>query len=101
MQLILPSSNKNLLIYDGNIEEAYQKITRLYNLQGNSIFNSNEYFTNYINDPFQPDGLNIHASSNYDAPSKLSAKTRKRNQLQPLNMISLSNNTTSIPSNTI
>jgi hypothetical protein len=33
-QRVLPSSNKNLLIYNGSVEEAYQEIIRLYNLQG-------------------------------------------------------------------
>jgi hypothetical protein len=33
-QRVLPSSNKNTLIYNGSIEEAYQEIIRLYNLQG-------------------------------------------------------------------
>ncbi len=33
-QRVLPSSNKNILIYNGSIEEAYQEIIHLYNLQG-------------------------------------------------------------------
>jgi hypothetical protein len=44
-----------------------------------------------MNDPFRPDDLNHHASSNYGAPSKPPAKPRKRNPLQ----MQLSN----IPSN--
>ena len=33
-QRVLPSSAKNLLIYDGSIQEAYQEIVHLYNLKG-------------------------------------------------------------------
>ena len=33
-QCILPISRKNLLIYNGNTQEAYKEIIRLYNLQG-------------------------------------------------------------------
>ena len=33
-QWVLPSSDKNLSIYNGSIEEAYQEIIHLYNLQG-------------------------------------------------------------------
>ncbi|GES74725.1 hypothetical protein GLOIN_2v1796283 [Rhizophagus clarus] len=59
---------------------------------GNLIFNHVERsISNHMNDPFRPDGLNNHASSNYGAPSKPSAKPRKRNPLQ----VQLSN----IPSN--
>jgi len=64
---------------------------------GNLIFNSNERSTNQINDPFRPDGLNTRALNNYGAPSKLSAKPRKRNPLHPLNTIPPSNDMSSIP----
>ncbi|CAB5372101.1 unnamed protein product [Rhizophagus irregularis] len=58
-QRVLPSSNKNLLIYNGSV--AYQEIIRLYNLQGNLIFNSNERPTNHINEPFRPnDQILVH-----------------------------------------
>ncbi|CAB5188085.1 unnamed protein product [Rhizophagus irregularis] len=91
-QRVLPSSSKNLLIYNGNIQEAYQEIIQLYNLQGNLIFNHVEHsISNHMNDPFRPDDLNHHASSNYGVPSKPPAKPRKRNPLQ----MQLSN----IPSN--
>ena len=65
------------------------------------IFNSNERSTtSHINNPFRPDGLNNRVLSNHGGPSKLSAKPRKRNQLQQLNTISPSNSTPS-PLNTI
>ncbi|PKY55970.1 hypothetical protein RhiirA4_506071, partial [Rhizophagus irregularis] len=95
-QRVLPNSSKNLLIYNGNTCKAYQEIIRLYNLQGNLIFNHiKRSILNHINDPFQPDGLNIYTSSNYGAPSKPSAKPRKRNPLQ----MQLSDISSNIPSN--
>ncbi|PKB97860.1 hypothetical protein RhiirA5_432384 [Rhizophagus irregularis] len=58
----------------------------------NLIFNHVEHsISNHMNDPFRPDDLNHHASSNYGVPSKPPAKPRKRNPLQ----MQLSN----IPSN--
>ena len=33
-QRVLPTSNKNSTLYNGNIGKAYQEIIRLYNLQG-------------------------------------------------------------------
>ncbi|PKY38473.1 hypothetical protein RhiirA4_537325 [Rhizophagus irregularis] len=60
-QRVLPSPNKNLLIYNGSVDIAYQEIIRLYNLQGNLIFNSNERPTNHINEPFRPnDQILVH-----------------------------------------
>ncbi|RIA97780.1 hypothetical protein C1645_813655 [Glomus cerebriforme] len=42
-QCVLPSFSKNLLIYNGSIQKAYQEIIRLYNLQENIQLSTTDF----------------------------------------------------------
>ncbi|GBB95873.1 hypothetical protein RclHR1_26300001 [Rhizophagus clarus] len=73
---VVPASIKNNIIYQGDIENSYQEIIRLYNVQGNKIFYPLKRSSEEIKDPFRPVELNEKTKSNLGAPPKLSAKPR-------------------------
>ncbi|RGB29149.1 hypothetical protein C1646_672673 [Rhizophagus diaphanus] len=51
---VVPASIKNNVIYQDDIENSYQEIIRLYNMQGNKIFYPLKRSSQKIKDPFQP-----------------------------------------------
>ncbi|GET03953.1 hypothetical protein GLOIN_2v1542684 [Rhizophagus clarus] len=51
---VVPASIKNNIIYQGDIENSYQEIIRLYNVQGNKIFYPLKRSSEEIKDPFRP-----------------------------------------------
>ncbi|CAB4382881.1 unnamed protein product [Rhizophagus irregularis] len=55
---VIPTENKNRLIYEGDIDVAYNKIIRLYYLQGGSVFSPKDNISERNSDHFRPPELN-------------------------------------------
>ncbi|GBB97117.1 hypothetical protein RclHR1_02920002 [Rhizophagus clarus] len=94
-EIVVPASIKNNIIYQGDIEDSYQEIIRLYNVQGNKIFYPLKRSSQEIKDPFWPIELNEKTKSNLGAPPKLFAKPRLSHKINLPNQ-SQSGNTFSI-----
>ncbi|CAB4495143.1 unnamed protein product [Rhizophagus irregularis] len=93
---VVPASIKNNVIYQGDMEDSYQEIIRLYNMQGNKIFYPLKRSSQEIKDPFRPAELSERTKSNLGAPPKLSAKPRSSHRINLLPNQSQSGNTFSI-----
>ncbi|CAB4392944.1 unnamed protein product [Rhizophagus irregularis] len=78
------------------MEDSYQEIIRLYNMQGNKIFYPLKRSSQEIKDPFRPAELSERTKSNLGAPPKLSAKPRSSHRINLLTNQSQSGNTFSI-----
>ncbi|GBC49009.2 hypothetical protein GLOIN_2v1542684 [Rhizophagus irregularis DAOM 181602=DAOM 197198] len=92
---VVSASIKNNVIYQGDMEDSYQEIIRLYNMQGNKIFYPLKRSSQEIKDPFRPAELSERTKSNLGAPPKLSAKPRSSHRINLPNQ-SQSGNTFSI-----
>ncbi|EXX61692.1 hypothetical protein RirG_168820 [Rhizophagus irregularis DAOM 197198w] len=78
------------------MEDSYQEIIRLYNMQGNKIFYQLKRSSQEIKDPFRPAELSERTKSNLGAPPKLSAKPQSSHRINLLPNQSQSGNTFSI-----
>ncbi|UZO08417.1 uncharacterized protein OCT59_028672 [Rhizophagus irregularis] len=79
-----------------DMEDSYQEIIRLYNMQGNKIFYQLKRSSQEIKDPFRPAELSERTKSNLGAPPKLSAKPQSSHRINLLPNQSQSGNTFSI-----
>ncbi|PKB97279.1 hypothetical protein RhiirA5_468619 [Rhizophagus irregularis] len=77
---VIPAENKNRLIYEGDTDEAYNEIIRLYYLQGGSIFLPRDNISGRNSDPFRPPELKYN-TPNKGAPPKAIAKPRKPSRI--------------------
>ncbi|CAB4415593.1 unnamed protein product [Rhizophagus irregularis] len=87
---IIPAEKKNKLIYEGDVDVAYNEILRLFELQGSRIFWPSTNKQSDLNkDPFRPElNDNKRKFSTTGAPPKPSAKPRKPSRI----LCSLENN---------
>ncbi|CAB4420616.1 unnamed protein product [Rhizophagus irregularis] len=69
-----------ILIYEGDTDEAYNEIIRLYYLQGGSIFLPRDNISGRNSDPFRPPELKYN-TPNKGAPPKAIAKPRKPSRI--------------------
>ncbi|CAG8453858.1 11881_t:CDS:2, partial [Diversispora eburnea] len=79
---IVPPDQKNNTIYLGSIDEAYNEIIRLFNIEGTKIFNSSAKQINVCTNPFRPLELNHHHSTRTGS----SAKPRKPSRILRYNI---------------
>ncbi|CAB4397951.1 unnamed protein product [Rhizophagus irregularis] len=77
---VIPAENKNRLIYEGDTDEAYNEIIRLYYLQGGSIFLPRDNISGRNSDPFRLPELKYN-TPNKGALPKAIAKPRKPSQI--------------------
>ncbi|CAB4435511.1 unnamed protein product [Rhizophagus irregularis] len=86
---IVPAEKKNKLIYEGDVDVAYNEILRLFELQGSRTFWPNNIQSDLNKDPFRPElNSNKRKFSTTGAPPKPSAKPRKPSRI----LCSLENN---------
>ncbi|RHZ84715.1 hypothetical protein Glove_78g10 [Diversispora epigaea] len=71
---VVPPNQKNNIIYLGSIDEAYEEIICLFNIEGTKIFYSSIKRSNVCTDPFGPIELSQRQSINTGS----SAKPRKQ-----------------------
>ncbi|CAB5204736.1 unnamed protein product [Rhizophagus irregularis] len=74
----------NVITGECDMEDSYQEIIRLYNMQGNKIFYPLKRSSQEIKDPFRPAELSERTKSNLGAPPKLSAKPRSSHRINLL-----------------
>ncbi|RGB30539.1 hypothetical protein C1646_765196 [Rhizophagus diaphanus] len=68
---VVSASIKNNVIYQGDMEDSYQEIIRLYNMQGNKIFYPLKQSSQEIKDPFRPAELKLPSNNDLNLDLKL------------------------------
>ncbi|CAB4434286.1 unnamed protein product [Rhizophagus irregularis] len=74
---VLSAEKKNELIYNGDVEIAFDEIIKIFEIQGGAIFQANRIQSDINNDPFRPIMPNNHETTSFGAPPKPKAKPRK------------------------
>ncbi|RIA97343.1 hypothetical protein C1645_814234 [Glomus cerebriforme] len=79
---VLPAEKKNELIYNGDVEIAFNEIVKIFEIQGGAIFQANRVQSDVNNNPFHPITPNNHGtSSSFGAPPKPIAKPQKPSRI--------------------
>ncbi|CAB4402602.1 unnamed protein product [Rhizophagus irregularis] len=78
---VLPAEKKNELIYNGDVEIAFNEIVKIFEIQGGAIFQANRIQSDINNDPFRSIMPNNHGTTSFGAPPKSKAKPRKPSRI--------------------